>query len=77
MTIKFDQFFTVSEVSERLRISPSFVYKLAHEHKIPATRVGGRIVFSIKAIEEYLTSRTTGRGGVRRMIKQSEEQGDE
>jgi excisionase family DNA binding protein len=56
-----DQLLTVKEVAKRLRLTPGGIYKLAQEKRIPTIYVGSRLRFSVKAIDAYLESRTTGK----------------
>ena len=44
----------VSEVSELLGISKSFVYQLVGEGELPAIRLGKRILFTKERIVEYI-----------------------
>jgi excisionase family DNA binding protein len=51
------QFYTVAEVSSRLRISPSAVYELIHKGTLPCHRVGprgGAIRVSDDDLEAYV-----------------------
>lgn len=44
----------VSEVAELLGISKSFVYQLVGTGKLPAIRLGKRILFTKERIMEYI-----------------------
>lgn len=44
----------VSEVSELLGISKSFVYQLVGSGELPAIRLGKRILFTRERIMEYI-----------------------
>lgn len=48
--------YTVKEVSEILNISVSQAYKLANENKLPTLRLGRRVLFSIKKIENFINA---------------------
>jgi excisionase family DNA binding protein len=55
-----DQLLTVPEVASRLRMSSWGVYKMTQQNRLPVVRVGSRLRFSAKAIDDYLRHRTTG-----------------
>lgn len=47
---------TVKETATALRVSPALVYRLAAEGKLPAVRVGARLLFSAEKLEADLTA---------------------
>ena len=70
-----EQLLTVPEVAAKLKVAPSYIYRLVHQHKLPATRIGNWCIrFSPKAVDAYLAGRTTGNSRkVRGMVTQQEE----
>lgn len=46
----------VPEVARRLHISKSYVFELARAHRMPAVRIGKRILFSPSALERWIQS---------------------
>jgi excisionase family DNA binding protein len=53
------QFITAREVAELLDINEKKVYTLAHEGKIPGTKVTGKWLFPRKGLEQYLHHKAT------------------
>jgi excisionase family DNA binding protein len=49
-------FYSVRELADLLRISTTTVYRKYEQGILPGTPVGGRVVFSKKAIAEWLTA---------------------
>ena len=49
-----DAVFTVTEVSEYLKLAESTIYRLAKERKLPCRKVGGAWRFSRKGIDDWL-----------------------
>ncbi len=50
---------TAQEVAELLAVPPSFVYRLAREHRIPAVRLGERYIrFEAEAIERWIAAQS-------------------
>ena len=54
------EFLTTKEVAELLRIKERKVYDLAAEQQIPCTRATGKLLFSREAIDQWLTTHSTG-----------------
>jgi excisionase family DNA binding protein len=54
MTELGDDLLTVREVATYLRKSPSTVYRLTREGRLPAKKVGGTWRFSRKSLDEWL-----------------------
>jgi len=50
----------VKQVAELLNLKGWGIYKMVNQHRLPCVRVGSRLRFSAKAIEEYMKRRTTG-----------------
>lgn len=46
--------YSVEEVAKILGISKSFCYKMIGEKKIPATKIGRRIVVSVSKLNEFI-----------------------
>lgn len=61
------EFLTMPEVSSLLRRSASSVYKDVEAHRIPAYKIGGRLVFDreklVAWIEEHSTLQSSDRQG--------------
>ena len=53
-----DCLLTVDEVAEQLRVSRGLVYKLARDGQIEHHRIGARLRFSPRHVEEYLERST-------------------
>lgn len=51
-----NNFMTVEDVAEMLRINKSTVYRMAKQGRLPATRVGRQWRFRLSALEEFLDS---------------------
>lgn len=45
---------SANAVAQMLNVKPQTVYKWAREGKIRSTRVGGRVLFSDTAVEEFV-----------------------
>jgi len=48
---------TVHEVADLLRIAPGTLYNWAYRRRIPAQKVGGRLLFSPSALRRWLRER--------------------
>ena len=48
---------TMKEASEYLGISYWLVNQLVRRKQIPCARVGGRVLFRVKALDEYLNNK--------------------
>ncbi len=46
--------FSVKEASEYLGISTHFLYKMSAQNKIPHVKIGKRLLFDIKRLEELI-----------------------
>ncbi len=53
------EFMTLQEVADYLRVTPKTIYRLLEKRKIPATLVGNRWRFDRAAIGDWLRSRST------------------
>jgi excisionase family DNA binding protein len=53
-----DNILTLEEVAELLRVSPSTIYRLLHNSKMPAFRVGSDWRFRQEAVERWVTQLT-------------------
>lgn len=49
-----DEILTLKEISKYLRLSPDTVYKMAHEDKIPALKIGKKWRFRKERIDKWL-----------------------
>ena len=54
MTSNQQQWMTVKEVAEYLRVSTDLIYRLAQEGKIPASKVGGRWRFKRDKVDHWM-----------------------
>jgi excisionase family DNA binding protein len=54
MTDLGDYLLNVREVAQYLRKSPSTIYRMAREKRLPAKKVGGTWRFSQKALDEWI-----------------------
>ena len=52
-------FLTVSEVAQQLRVSSGLVYKLARNGQIEHHRIGSRLRFSQRQVDDYLQRSVT------------------
>ena len=48
---------TMKETAEYLGVSYWLVNQLVRRKQIPCARVGGRVLFRVKALDEYLSSK--------------------
>ena len=48
---------TMKEASEYLGISYWLINQLVRRKQIPCARVGGRVLFRVKALDEYLSAK--------------------
>tara|TARA_R110000803_G_scaffold60857_1_gene120412 strand:+ start:97 stop:294 length:198 start_codon:yes stop_codon:yes gene_type:complete len=53
-----DNFYTINEIAEKLKITPSTVFAKMRMGKIEFIKCDGRTLFSEKAIEDYLSKHT-------------------
>ena len=51
-------FLTAREVAARLRVNVATVRNWTRRRQIPCVRVGGRVIFSSAALDEWLRRRT-------------------
>jgi len=58
-----NEFLTVDECASLLKMSPTTIYRLARQSKLPGTKIGNQWRFSRKLLEEWIEkkSRKTGR----------------
>ncbi len=49
-------FYTVPELAELLRISTITVYRMHERGVLPGTTLGGRVIFSKKAVADWLAA---------------------
>ena len=57
---------TVHEVADLLRIAPGTLYNWAYRRRIPAQKVGGRLLFSPSALRRWLRDRERQAAGEER-----------
>lgn len=48
------RFLDVKQCSKFLNISTHFIYKLVEQKQIPHTRLGKKVLFDIKKLEEFI-----------------------
>jgi|688.fasta_scaffold00438_39 putative molybdopterin biosynthesis protein len=53
-----NQFITVKELSEWLRISRSQIYTLTSANEIPFNKVGGKILFDVDEIKVWIKNQS-------------------
>lgn len=53
------EFFTLPEVASILRCSNSTVYKMVESGKLPANRIGGRLIFDRDMLARWIQDRAT------------------
>lgn len=53
-----DEFLTIPEVAELLKIADKTVYSLAQRRELPGFKVGGQWRFSRTAIDEWIKEKT-------------------
>ena len=58
-----DDALTAEEVAEMLRVSKNSVYRLAQSGELASYRVGRKLRFTLRDVEEYIQKRTRGDGG--------------
>lgn len=51
------QFFTVSELSKKIKLSKSSIYSLVSNKEIPFIRIGKKILFLEHQIDEWIMSK--------------------
>lgn len=51
-----DEIYTIQELSDRLRVHPTTIYRLLRQGRLPAFRVGSNWRFSRAAIEQWENS---------------------
>ena len=51
-----DEIYTIQELSDRLRVHPTTIYRLLRQGRLPAFRVGSNWRFSRAAIEQWQSS---------------------
>lgn len=56
------EWMTVREVADYLRVSSDLIYRLSQEGKIPASRVGGRWRFNREKINEWMEGNQSSLG---------------
>jgi excisionase family DNA binding protein len=66
------RYLDVRQVAKMLLLSERGVNHLVRERRIPCTRVGTRLRFSAKALEEYLRIRTTGPRKIKGLTQEGE-----
>jgi excisionase family DNA binding protein len=54
-----DQIYTIKELSDRLRVHPTTIYRLLRQGRLPAFRVGSNWRFSHLAIEQWQSSQAS------------------
>ena len=55
--------YSIREVCESLQISRTTLWKLVRSRRLKTVRIGRRVLFSLKSIDDFLN----GDGGVRRL----------
>ena len=53
-----DQWMTVKQVADYLKLSPDLIYKLAQQGEIPASKVRSRWRFKMAKIDEWMELQT-------------------
>ena len=48
------RFLTIREASQYLNVSESLLYKLVETKKIPHIRIGRKILFDLKKLDQYI-----------------------
>ena len=54
-----DQIYTIKELSDRLRVHPTTIYRLLRRGELPAFRVGSNWRFSQSALERWETGQSS------------------
>ena len=49
-----EEFYTVSEIAEKLKLSIPYIYKLVNTEKISCFKFGKSVIFSEKNIDEFI-----------------------
>jgi len=62
-----NQWMTVKEVAEYLELSPDMIYRLAHQGKIPVSKVGSRWRFKKEKIDHWMEAQEVGRPNERQI----------
>ncbi len=52
--------YSVPEVCEALQISRTTLWKLVRSRRLKPVRIGRRVLFSLKAVEEFLDGESSG-----------------
>ncbi len=52
-----NQWMTVKDVAEYLKLSPDMIYRLAQQGKIPVSKVGSRWRFKKEKIDQWMEDR--------------------
>jgi len=52
--------YSVPEVCEALQISRTTLWKLVRSRRLKPVRIGRRVLFSLKAVEEFLNGESSG-----------------
>jgi excisionase family DNA binding protein len=58
------KFLTLAEAAEYLTLSQSYLYIIAREGKVPASRVGRRLIFNTQSLDVWMRERETGTAGI-------------
>lgn len=53
-----NQFLTVKEVADRLRISKSYAYELTRREDFPCVRLGRVVRIPVDALDDWVSSQT-------------------
>ena len=53
------QLLDIKEASKLVRLQPSTIYKMVCARKIPFTKLGGKLLFSVEKIERWVEQNTT------------------
>ncbi len=64
------QFYSVKTLAERLALTPTTIYRLVEQGKLPAVKIGKSIRFAPDAIDAFLETVRVGPAG----LKEEEEQ---
>jgi len=49
-----ENFYTIREVSQKLKVSDQLIYKLIRENKFPYKKIGTRVIIAESELQTYL-----------------------